>query len=95
MVQFPPEYIQLTRYPGYYWNTKEKRLFSIKSGILKQIKLEKAYKGYIRGYGYVDAEPGYRISVEGQRRKLSQRWLCSSKMPTATQTVPEDNICQQ
>lgn len=37
MICFPFEFQQLTPYPGYYYNTKDKEVYSIKSGTLKKL----------------------------------------------------------
>lgn len=38
MICFPFEFQQLTPYPGYYFNTKDNEVYSIKSGTLKKLK---------------------------------------------------------
>lgn len=38
MICFPFEFQQLTPYHGYYFNTKDNEVYSIKSGTLKKLK---------------------------------------------------------
>lgn len=87
MVQFPPSFVQLDRYPGYYWNVDDQQLYSIKSGVLSPIKIKQAYRGPTRG-GFIDTEAGYVISINGQRRKLTQRYLSTIGLMPDTQLVP-------
>jgi hypothetical protein len=69
MVTLPPEFTA-TWYPGYFWNTKTKKLFTLKSGVLKEMKLTKPT---IFNHGFL----GYRVSHLGQRRNM---WLKSLHM---------------
>lgn len=88
MVQFPHSFVQLDKYPGYYWNTQEKKLYTMKiDGVLKPMKLSPAYRGP-SPTGWVDAEAGYRISTNGRKRRLTYAYLCSIKTPPEVQTVP-------
>lgn len=62
-----PEGFTATKYPGYFWHVPTQSLYSLKvDGILKPLK--------ISGPNHFNKwhEPGYRVSVEGQRRVL---WL--------------------
>ncbi len=74
MVVLPEDFV-MTRYPGYFWNLKERKLYSIKvTGELRPIKFHKGG----RFYGYV-VEPGYPVSVNGRKRKLTMEYLGSLK----------------
>lgn len=65
MITFPPEFTAI-RYPGYFWNTTEQRLYSIKiAGILRPLALSKANK-FNRGVA------GYKISVNGRKRYVAE-----------------------
>jgi hypothetical protein len=70
MVVFPKELVA-TRYPGYFWNIVEKRLYSIKvSGELHPLKFHRGGVYYGKR-----VEPGYRISVRGVRKLLPMAYL--------------------
>lgn len=71
MVKFPKKFVQLDRFPGYYWNTEEKHLYSIKvTGVLRKLTFHKGFIGYARGT-YLEVPPGYQISKDGHKRHLS------------------------
>lgn len=70
MVVLPPEFVK-TRFPGYFWSTKKKTLYSIKvTGELRPLVFFKGgrYSGY-------DLSPGYRISHKGVRHLLTMEYL--------------------
>jgi hypothetical protein len=70
MITFPPDFV-CTRYPGYYWNTKTHRLFSIKvSGELHEMK-------YTKPSRFTNYKEGYRVSYKGEKRWLSIQYLKS------------------
>jgi hypothetical protein len=70
MVVLPREYVA-TKYPGYFWNTDNQKLYSIKvTGELKQIAYHKG--GYFYGH---KVEPGYRVSHQGNRRTYTLDYL--------------------
>lgn len=82
MIIFPPDFIK-TKYPGYYWNVREKALYSIKvSGALKPLQLSRG--GEFNGVVYPD---GYRVSVNGYRRFLDINYLLGIKMPSGHESV--------
>lgn len=82
MVVLPQEFVK-TRYPGYFWNTKDKQLYSIKvTGVLKPIKFSKG--GFFNG---CTIEPGYRVSVDGVRRTLPLYYLNTLKPVQEHQVV--------
>lgn len=61
MIKFPPEFTALI-YPGYFWNVRDKKLYSVKvNGILKPLKLQRAHR-------YNHYVVGYQISVDGNKR---------------------------
>ncbi len=38
-IEFPQGFVALKKYPGYFWNTEEKKLYSMKvDGILKPLR---------------------------------------------------------
>ena len=71
MVKFPKHFVQLTKLPGYYWNTEEKHLYSIKmTGVLHKLTKSKGFCGFVRG-SKINSPPGWRISKEGWRRTVT------------------------
>jgi len=74
MVTLPEEFVA-TRFSGYFWNIKDQRLYSIKvTGELKPLKhIKPNYFNRLQGTG------GYRVSVRGYRRILTDEysWLSS------------------
>lgn len=64
MVTLPPEYTA-TKYFGYFWNTREQQLYSIKmAGVLRPLKSVKPNKwNELPG-------PAYRVSDKGRDRYL-------------------------
>ncbi len=86
MVTLPKDFVA-TRYPGYFWNVVERKLYSLKvTGELRPIKFHKGG----RFYGYV-VEPGYPISVNGQRRKYTMEYLGSLKATNEIQEIGVKN----
>lgn len=88
MVIFPLNYVQLSEYPGYYWNIQTRKLYSCKSGELKELTLVREFR-YPGRHGTVTLPAGYSISVKGQRHRLSRVWLETVQLPTDCQTFPE------
>lgn len=79
MITFPPEFVT-TKYPGYFWNTKTQRLYSIKvSGELHELK-------YYKPSVWTNWNEGYHVSVKGNRRWLlieDLKKLNSQEIPVA------------
>lgn len=82
MVTLPVDFVA-TRYPGYFWNIKEKKLYSLK--VTGELKPMAFFKGGT-WYG-VTHEPGYKISVNGVRRKYNMKYLNSLKSTTDIQEI--------
>lgn len=79
MITFPPEFVA-TRFPGYFWNVSEKKLYSIKvSGVLRPLVRRKKNKWYHWG-------DHYTVSVEGKKRYMSADRL--EKLTPRPQVVP-------
>lgn len=84
MVTLPKDFVA-TRYPGYFWNVAEKKLYSIKvSGELRELKFSKG-----GDFGWVKIPPGYKISVKGTRRYYTLDYL--NKL-TATADIQEIGV---
>ena len=74
MIVFPKSFVKI-KYPGYFWDTDEHILYSIKvTGVLKPLKLQKGFRGYSNGH-YVDIPDGYQLSHQGSRRYVSLDYL--------------------
>jgi hypothetical protein len=84
MVTLPKEFVA-TRYPGYFWNVVEKKLYSIKvTGELRPMAFHKG-----GNFGWVRVEPGYQISVKGKKRTYTMDYLVSL---TATNEIQEIGV---
>lgn len=82
MVTLPKDFVA-TRYPGYFWNVVEKKLYSIKvTGELRPMKFQKG-----GNFGWVRVEPGYQVSVKGQKRRYTLAYLTSLKATTSIQEI--------
>ncbi len=68
MVTLPKEFVA-TKYPGYFWNIKDKQLYSVKiTGMLKPLASTYLWR---KNYPPNPAVPGYNISVKGRKRFMS------------------------
>ena len=82
MVTLPTEFVA-TRYPGYFWNVKERKLYSLK--VTGELRPMAFFKGGTF-YG-VQHDPGYKLSVNGVRRKYTMDYLNSLKATDAVQEI--------
>lgn len=65
-VKFPNGFIAIKNAPGYFWYPFERRLYSIKSGILTPLKVnEGRYPPWVRKIGR-----HYQLSVRGCRKYI-------------------------
>ena len=67
-VSLPENFIACPRHPGYFFNIQDRRLYSFKSGWLTPMKHNPA--NHWNKYN-----SGYRVSVEGVRRFISDEYL--------------------
>lgn len=75
-----PKGLTATRYPGYFWDTKRHKLYSIKiAGVLRELPITKPNK-----FNHMSG-PGYRVSHRGVRRVLSIDYL--KKLPLDDSTI--------
>lgn len=82
MVTLPKDFVA-TRYPGYFWNVKEKKLYTLKvTGELRPMAFNKGGRFYNRVF-----EPGYQISVKGQKRRYTMQYLGSLKATNDIQEI--------
>jgi hypothetical protein len=86
MVTLPKDFVA-TRYPGYFWNVVERKLYSLKvTGELRPMTFHKG-----GNFGWVRVEPGYQISVKGKKRTYTMDYLGSL---TATNEIQEIGVQQ-
>lgn len=65
MVQFPEGFTALI-YPGYFWNSNEKCIYSLKrGGVLRPLPLRRRFI-----YKMMDIPCGYDIYYKGKRKRL-------------------------
>lgn len=65
-----PEHFVAVKYPGYFYHLIEKKLYSLKmTGMLYPLK-------YSRPCKWNEYKGGYRVSVNGIRRLISDEYLC-------------------
>ena len=72
MLCFPKGFVKV-KYPGYVWDTVNKKLYSYKIyGELVELKVRPAYRGPCKWTGkMLDLSAGFKISVGGQRKLLT------------------------
>jgi hypothetical protein len=81
MVTLPKDFVA-TKYPGYFWNLKEEKLYSLKvTGILRP--MAGPYKPNPFNHWVT---PGYQISVEGHKRSLHVDYL--KKLKAVNSVIP-------
>jgi len=97
VVTLPPEFTA-TMYPGYFWNTDEKRLYSIKvSGELRPLVSQSLSKMMRLLYKHPELKElynrgcrvFYNVSVKGRRRILTDLYL--QTLEPADSVVPVRN----
>ena len=86
MIVMKPSMVKI-RYPGYYLDTETCILYSLKSGSLKEMKMNRGYHGYAYGR-IVSAEPGYRISHQGRKLTVSVAYLKTLCPTDAIEIMP-------
>ena len=83
MVTLPTQFVSL-KFPGYFWNTVDKKLYSIKvTGELRPLQFFKG--GTFFGK---TVPPGYRISHHGVRRTIPIAFLNTLKPTIENQVIP-------
>ena len=86
MVTLPKDFVA-TRYPGYFWSVTERKLYSLKvTGELRPMAFDRGGRFYGR-----DILPGYRISVNGKKRKYTMEYLGSLKPTNEIQEIGVKN----
>ena len=85
MVTLPKEFVA-TKYPGYFWNIPEQKLYSVKViGMLKP--LARQYANQFNHF--VD---GYKISIRGNRRVLALDYLKTLKPKSSVFPIYESEV---
>jgi len=75
MVTLPKEFVA-TKYPGYFWNIQDKKLYSVKvTGMLKP--LARVYPNQFNHF-----RSGFSVSIRGQKRVLELSYLETLKPKT-------------
>ena len=86
-VQFPPHFVAIKRYPGYFYHLNEKIIYSIKYGVLRPLAV---YKPNRWSYQWNIVTPYVKISHEGIRhtivlsqvqKEIEQRGISNSIIP--------------
>lgn len=72
------------RYPGYFWNTEDCCLYTLKGGTLK--KMVKCYPTRFNDYKH-----GYRISHCGERRWVDMSYLNKLKLVDSVIPIVDNN----
>ena len=73
MVKFPKEFVAI-KYPGYFWNLNEQKLYSIKiSGMLHPLS------GPYTPNVFNNFTTGYTVSVKGRKRIVDIEYLKNLK----------------
>lgn len=74
---FPPHFVALKKYPGYFWHEEEKRLYSLKqTGVLTPLKprnLSRRESNIIErktGYWFPSGVDIYRVSKAGKSKNI-------------------------
>jgi hypothetical protein len=96
MIQFPECYVK-TKYPGYFWNRDTQTLFSIKvGGFLKEMKYQSKAMIIHGRYRSFTLEPGYRVSVRGERYIISLEELKRlNKKPDKIEFVDNKSVLKK
>lgn len=70
MVRLPYEFSALKGFPGYFWHREEERLYSLKSGVLKPLKLYQpnVFSGKL-------TSPYYQVSRFGIKKYLQANYI--------------------
>ena len=85
MVTLPPEFVA-TKYPGYFWNIGDKKLYSVKvSGELRRMAMRNHWQ-------YTFGQDAYSISIKGRKKTLFVRDL--QRLVPTPQVFPVAQIHQ-
>jgi len=79
-VTLPENFIAITKYPGYFYNLSNKRLYSIKSGQLTALYHNKATQ-------WNHMQSSYYVCINGARKIVYDTTLL--KLVATNTTIPE------
>lgn len=83
MITFPDGFVA-TRFPGYFWNTTDEKLYTMKvTGVLRPMRISTPPPGQ-------PDHASYRVSVNGVRRRLTTAQI-KRVLLRGTGTVPVAN----
>lgn len=75
MVTLPAEFVAI-KYPGYFYNTQDKTLYSVKvTGMLKPLRHGPIVQRSPSGQLVYTGAYGYRISVAGKKKYVTDDYL--------------------
>lgn len=86
MIYFPETLTPVPLCPGYFWDMKKEKLFSLKvGGVLRELAVKKGHKSMFRypGAKFLGIEVGdkyYQVSIDGKRRYLPVKALKKLEM---------------
>lgn len=84
MVTLPKDFVAI-KHPGYFWNLKEKKLYSMKvTGVLRPL----AGPYTLNPFNHWSS--GYQISVDGSKRYVYMDYL--NRLRPANSTIPMEKI---
>lgn len=95
MIYFPDTLTPVPNSPGYFWDIKKQKLFSLKvGGVLRELKCRKLHPAAFnyRSFRFTNIQPGdlvYQISVDGRHKYLTVRSLKKLEMVHYTMPVIE------
>lgn len=81
MISLPKEFTS-TKYAGYFWNTEDRYVYSIKSGVLRRIK-KTVITSYLRyKFHWLSGNDNFifTVSCNGAKRILTETYLMSLKL---------------
>lgn len=81
-VTLPEGFIGLNRYPGYFYNTLDNKLYSIKTGELKPLKLNPPFRNHL-----ISISHHYKVSIKGFKKCVTVEYLETLKNSQMSFTV--------
>jgi len=85
-VQFPEGFVK-TYWPGYFWHVPSQTLYSIKSGVLTELKRREEFWYRLGGRMIRERIPNYQLSLRGRRVTVTLDRLQQLKIPEHAQVL--------